>query len=1153
MVQFKKLKLTGFKSFVEQTEFEIGAGLTGIVGPNGCGKSNIMEALRWAMGENSPKRMRSSGMDDVIFAGTDLRPARNSAEVILFLDNSDRTAPAEINDSDEFEVSRKIERDVGSTYKVNGKTVRMRDVQLLFADSSIGSHSPALVSQGRVADMINAKPTQRRMVLEEAAGISGLHARRHEAELKLKAAETNLLRVEDVLGAMNVNLEGLRKQARQASRYRNLSGHIQNAEGSLLYLKFQESQTAVAAAIAAFNTAEDLVRDRMLVVTELTTKQTEAAAAVPQLRQTEAEAAAALQRLKLAYGSLETEERQVNEDRAKSESLLKQFSADVEHENLQKTEANESVSRLASEQANLEQEAQTQAGREEEARILRDETQGTVEKIETELTELTEEVAGQDAERHAAERRIGEFERRLSQLSDRKASLENQHANILANTPAKAEMDELVVHIASSEESVNAARATLELAETQRSAADTAVQETAEALQQVQRAYSQLTAEADALRRVLRSREQEGYQPVIDLLNVDAGLEKALAVAFGDDLQAALDGAAPIFWRELPEYATSAPLPGNAKPLSQYVRGPRALSRILSQIGVVDTAAEAESLMAGLLPGQCLVTLDGGAWRWDGLVVSSNAENASAIRLQQKNRLAELETEIAAMQAQLDAARSASDAAKEARSSAIEAVNTSRHSFRQADETLNGLRRRHATLTNQLAEVTAKLSSLTASIENTAQECDATAGQLAEARDAFAALPETTEGREKIAAFKTTLGEQRQTLANQQAAYAEILREGENRNRRIAQIRNDITGWQGRLERIDLRLLELEDRIAQAQEVLDRLAERPAQIEREKQDLLSHISDAETKRQEAADILVAAETTANDLARELRATESSLSDAKEARAMAQASVNTTQHTQTGIEASIQEKFTCTPEELVSRLELKVEELGDIASWQSKLERLLRERDNMGPVNLRAEVEAQEITDKMTGLSTERDDLVAAIGKLREGINTLNKEARTRLLAAFDVVNTHFQKLFTRLFNGGSAYLKLIEAEDPLESGLEIYAQPPGKKLSVLSLLSGGEQTLTSIALIFGMFLTNPAPICVLDEVDAPLDESNVDRYCTLLEDLTKETSTRFVVITHHRMTMARMDRLYGVTMSEKGVSQLVSVDLKQHELQLEAA
>jgi chromosome segregation protein len=1152
MVQFNKLKLTGFKSFVESTEFDIGQGLTGIVGPNGCGKSNIMEALRWAMGENSPKRMRSSGMDDVIFAGTEARPPRNTAEVILYLDNSDRTAPAELNDSDELEVSRKIERDVGSTYKVNGKTVRMRDVQLLFADSSVGAHSPALVSQGRVADMINAKPTQRRMVLEEAAGISGLHARRHEAELKLKAAETNLLRVEDVLGAMNVQLEGLKKQARQASRYRNLSGHIQTAEGSLLYLKWQESQTAVAAALAAFEEAENIVRERMLGVTALTTQQTEAAAQLPQLRQKEAEAASALQRLKLAYGGLESEERLVQEERTKSESLLQQFGADVSHENLQKQEANDSVARLDAERQGLEAEALNQSEREEEARLLKEETQAGVEKIEIELTALTEEVAAQDAARYSAERQINDLDRRLASQQQRRTNLETQHADIIAATPAKAEMDALVLQIVTAEETYQSSIAVRDTAEAERTAAEAQVQETAEALQGVQKTYSQFTAEAEALRKILRSRQEE-YQPVIDLLNVDAGLEKALAVALGDDLQAALDGAAPVFWRELPEYASAAPLPGTARPLTQYVRGPQALGRILSQIGVVETAAEAEGLMAALSPGQCLVTLDGGAWRWDGLTVSPTAENAAAIRLQQKNRLAEVETEIDAVQAQLDSARTAAEDAKQRRNAANDALGNARQAFRQAEESLNGLRRRHTVLNNQLTEVTAKLSSITASIENAAQEIETLSAQLSEAREAFAALPDTAESRERIAALKTQLGAERETLANRQAAYAEILREGENRSRRLGQINGDVSGWHARLERIDLRLLELDERIRQAQEVLDRLAERPAQIEREKQDLMSRISEAEAKRQEAADILVAAETTANDLARELRAAESGLSDAREARAMAQASVNTTQHTQSGIEASIAEKFTCTPEELVAKLELKAEELGDAPGWQSKLERLLRERDNMGPVNLRAEVEAQEITDKMTAMQTERDDLVAAIGKLREGINTLNKEARTRLLSAFDVVNSHFQKLFTRLFNGGAAYLKLIEAEDPLESGLEIYAQPPGKKTAVLSLLSGGEQTLTSIALIFAMFLTNPAPICVLDEVDAPLDESNVDRYCTLLEDLAKETQTRFVVITHHRMTMARMDRLYGVTMSEKGVSQLVSVDLKQHELVLEEA
>jgi chromosome segregation protein len=1154
MVQFNKLKLTGFKSFVEPTELHIGQGLTGIVGPNGCGKSNIVEAIRWAMGENSPKRMRSSDMDDVIFAGTERRPARNNAEVILTLDNTDRKAPPELNDSDDLEVSRKIERDVGSTYKVNGKNVRMRDVQLLFADSSVGAHSPALVSQGRVADMINAKPTQRRMVLEEAAGISGLHARRHEAELKLRAAETNLLRVEDVLGSMNVQLESLKKQARQASRYRNLSGHIQTAEGSLLYLRWMESTTAVQSALAAFEEAETIVRDKTLTVAQMTTQQTESAASLPDLRQDEAKAAASLQHLKLAYGSLETEERQIIEERTKSEQLLRQFTADISHETVQKTEADEAISRLTVESTELTSAATQQTEREEEARILADEQEQGVEKLELELSALTEEVAGQEAHRNAAERQINDLVRRHDQFVSRKSNLENEHSNLLANTPAKTQLDDVTVQITTAEETVKVTHAALEHSEAARTAIEATVQETTERFQETQKTFSQLSAEADALRRVLRTSQQsDAYEPVLDQLTVESGLERALAVAFGDDLQAALDGAAPIFWRDLPDFTSATALPAQAKPLSSCVNGPHALNRILSQIGIVESASIAETLMPELLPGQCLVTLDGGAWRWDGLVVTPNAENAAAIRLQQKNRLAELETEITTAQAALDIARTAYDQAKTERAEILNTLNTARQAARAADDNLNNLRRQHAKLSNQLAEVTARLASLTSSIENATQEVEALTTQLSEARDTFAALPDTAESREKIATLKNTLGENRGALAEQRAIHAEIRREGESRARRISQIQNEVANWNGRIERIELRLIELDERIQQAQGIINRLAGRPAEIEAEKQSLMSHIADAETKRQNAADTLISAEKISNDLQRELRSAENILSDAREARAMAQASVNTSQHTQSGVEASIHEKFTCTPEELVAKLELVVENLDSINDLHHKLERLVRERDNMGPVNLRAEVESQEINDTMTTMSTERDDLVQAIEKLREGINKLNKEARERLLTAFDTVNNHFQTLFTKLFQGGAAYLKLVEAEDPLESGLEIYAQPPGKKTSVLSLLSGGEQTLTSIALIFAMFLTNPAPICVLDEVDAPLDESNVDRYCSLLEQLVKDCHTRFLVITHHRMTMARMDRLYGVTMSEKGVSQLVSVDLKQHVMDLELA
>jgi chromosome segregation protein len=1153
MVQFTKLRLSGFKSFVEPTEFEIGHGLTGIVGPNGCGKSNLVEALRWAMGENSPKRMRTSDMDDVIFNGTELRPARNNAEVVISLDNADRTAPAEINDADELEVSRKIERDVGSTYKINGKNVRMRDVQLLFADSSIGAHSPALVSQGRVADMINAKPTQRRMVLEEAAGISGLHARRHEAELKLRAAETNLTRVDDVLGSMNTQLESLKKQARQASRYRNLSGHIQSAEGGLLFLKWQDSQTAVAAALHAFTVAESAVQERMLDVTRLTTAQTEAAAGVPQLRHAETEAAAALQRLKLAFGGLESEERQVNDERTRAENLITQYTGDRAHEQTQREEAIETLQRLDQERDVLVQQGQNFS--ETISRLQGEKSAAETVVLETEnaLASLTEQVAREDAERNAAERQIQELQRRMAQLASRKAALENEHAALIAATPARAELDQISSDIAQNESALQQAQAQQDQSENDRLQATAASEAATVEEQRLARAYTQIAAEAQALERILNAGQQSDFAPVLELLNVEAGFEKALAVALGNDLQASLDASAPMFWRDLPAYEQTTTLPGGAEPLGRFVLAPDALKRTLSHIGVVADAATAEQLMPQLQPGQCLVSKDGGAWRWDGFVVTPNAENESAIRLQQKNRLAELTAQKAGAESELNTARAAAEQAKELRQQAENASREARQNVRNAEESLSTLRRRHAQLSDQLSAITAKITGLASAVETVAQELTAAEQTLSEAQQFFADLPDTAAAKNDIFAIKTRLLTERQTLVDCNAALSESQRSEDQRQRRITQISDEADVWAQRLTRIDQRLADIAERILQSQEVLARLAERPAQIEQEKQSLLGLIADAEAKRRDAADILQTAENTAAELQRDLRAAESGLSDARENRAMAQATVNTAQHTQSTIETAINEKFQVAPEALASKLELDTENLGQIDELQSRLERLLRERDNMGPVNLRAEVESDEITQKMGEMTAERDDLVQAIEKLREGINKLNKEARERLLSAFDTVNGHFQKLFSRLFNGGAAHLKLIEAEDPLESGLEIYAQPPGKKLTVLSLLSGGEQTLTSIALIFAMFLTNPAPICVLDEVDAPLDESNVDRYCTLLEDLVKECKTRFIIITHHRMTMARMDRLYGVTMSERGVSQLVSVDLKQFELQLDQA
>lgn len=1157
MVQFTKLKLSGFKSFVDHTDLEIGPGLTGVIGPNGCGKSNLVEALRWAMGENSPKRMRSSEMNDVIFNGTTSRPARNMAEVTIYLDNADRTAPAEINDADALEVSRKIERDIGSTYRVNGKIVRMRDVQLLFADSSIGAHSPALVSQGRVSDIINAKPTQRRQILEEAAGVSGLHVRRHEAELKLRAAETNLTRVDDVLAQMNGQLETLKKQARQANRYRNLSDHIQKAEATSLYLRGAIAMTAVSTAKETLDQAEALVREKTLSVTEQTTLQTEESAKLPDLRKKESEAAAGLQRLRLAHSSLEAEERKITEEQERTRQILTQVISDLEHEARQKAESAKTIENHRFEIAEI---VESEAAHESDLAALQEktaETEKAVAALDDELTQATEKNASDEAHRKNLERQKQTLENRLEQITRRIDNIAREKNELTETSGIIAEIAEIEPQVAGADEAVIAARADLETREATKAEVEKTVTQMQETQRDAEKAHNALTAERDAISRLLKQQDDGDYSPIIDVLNVNGGFEKALAVALGDDLWAALDSGAPTFWRNIPEDAHNVlpALPGEAEPLSKFVKAPPELARALSQIGVVATAEQAESLIYKLFPGQCIVTHEGGAWRWDGFTIRPEATPASAVRLEQKNRVADLTLAITETAETLAAAQARLDESRHQRAAAESAVAKARIALKMADQNLSERRDRHARLTREATAITTKLSNLTATLDAQTEEKTGVETSLSAATAEFESLPDGTALRARIDEIRNLLTGQRGTLAEYRGKLGQMTRDTETRKRRKVELDHNIESWGQRIARNETRIGELTERRIQEEQTLERLAHRPDEVAKEKQSLLDFIAEADKTRADAAHLLIEAEGLVTEIGRTLKTAEADLADAREARAHAQAAVTAADTALSGIETQVQEKFSATIAEALVRFEINPEtdEMPDLETITAKLDRLIRERENMGPVNLVAEAEAEQLGTEMTKMETERNDLIEAIDRLRQGISKLNREARERLMTAFDTVNTKFQDLFTRLFNGGKAHLQMVEAEDPLEAGLEIFAQPPGKKLQVLSLLSGGEQTLTSIALIFAMFLTNPSPICVLDEIDAPLDESNVDRVCGLLEDLVKMTSTRFIVITHHRMTMARMDRLYGVTMSEKGISQLVSVDLRQQDLNLEIA
>jgi chromosome segregation protein len=858
-MKFKKIKVTGFKSFVDPTEITIEEGLTGIVGPNGCGKSNVVESLRWCMGETSPKSMRSTGMEDVIFSGTSDRPARNNAEVTISLDNKDRTAPAEFNEEEEIQIKRKIEKDRGSEYRINGKEVRARDVQRLFADLSTGAHSPSLISQGRVGALINAKPIDRRAVLEEAAGISGLHSRRHEAELKLKAAETNLQRLKDIMRQLNSQITNLKKQAQQAETYKTISSEINRLEGVVMYLKWYNLKESFEKSNENLQSSESEIRKYTLEVTQATTSQAKANEKIQPLREKEIEAAAKLNRINLERESLDHEEERIKEAKNNLERTIQQIIGDFEREQFQLKDASKDLEILNAKKNHT------------------DNDQGIHEVDNEKIDSLKEE-------KDQLEVQIADLEKNIEQY----------------NTIKNSKRDDWQRTIVSNE-NIMSKQSTL--------------------------------------------KEVEGYDDTSNWTKI-----------FTDKFYASLSE------------------------ISQKV-------------------SEAEE-------------------------ISNKAKTAY---------------------------EKASNDAKDAATLSLEL----REKLRQKD------------IEQKYSDWTYEFQRLNKSIKS----------------------------------------------ANK-------------------------------------HLEELTLRKKKSEEELKKISSRPEEIAQRRGQLIETKGFAETERQFAADRLAEADNELKKIEGSLRSAQNDLANIRESKGRTEATKELAESRLKELDEESQEKFYCKPQNIIQKLEIT----DDLEAMrfnmdrnEAKLDRLKQQRETMGAVNLRADLETKEIDDELETMSTEKNELDAAIKKMRESIEELNKEGRARLLKAFDTVNNHFKDVFVKLFNGGKAHLELVDADDPLDAGLEMMVSPPGKKLQSMSLLSGGEQALTAMSLIFAIFLTNPSPICVLDEVDAPLDDANVERFCNLLDDISAKTQTKFMIITHHALTMSRMDRLFGVTMAERGVSQIVSVDLKRAE------
>ena len=1137
-MRIRRLKLSGFKSFVEPAELRIEPGLTGVVGPNGCGKSNLLEAIRWAMGESSPKSLRGGGMDDVIFAGTATRPPRDFAEVSILLERD-----ADLEEAGgESEVTRRIERGTGSAYRIDGRDVRAKDVGLLFADAATGAHSPALVSQGKIGAVIAAKPVERRLLLEEAAGISGLHARRKDAEQKLRATEANLTRLGELLSEQEQRAAQLRRQARAAERYRKITDQIRSVEARLLHARWSEAERALEAALAEATSAGEAVSAIQTAITEAQAAQKRANALLTEKRNALSEARDQAHELAHQLATARARRDTVTRRLSELDRLESALAADISREEALKGDAASAIAQLEDERLAISQrleDAESIA-----ARLAAELTgaEAVSRDAEAALAELLARQAAMRAERRVADAALEAARSQLArvQQEQQKLSLQLHELGggidyVAAQKEAQSKAEAAAQRLAEAEAKRAEAEESRATAAEQRDAAETS-------LAAARAAFSAAKSEHDALARAL----EHGGGGVIASLSAKPGFERALAAALGEDADAAIGREGARRWQGSDAQATDPALPSRTQCLADFVTAPPELVRRLKQIAVAD-----EDSGQPLAVGQRLVTRDGRLRRWDGFVaVGSGA--AAAERLLRANRLAELTGGLPALESDVkqrlgerDEAiasmeRSRSDA-EHARQAALAAERDARDASRAGDAAAAALERieaHRASLTQRQAELEPVVEAATESVGVSER--------------AVAALPDPAALEQEVGAARDTASAASSAVAEKRAEIATRSRETATDRERHATAGREQSEWRKRQSDAEQRLAQAIERREHQSKERKELEQEPAELDRRIGELEHANSESQVRVGEASAAEREGEEAVVAAGAEVSAANERFAEARERRASAAARAEAQQARSADFARASVDKFECVPQRLPELLAFDPSEVSDADAEAAQLERLIGERERIGPVNLIAERELAELDEVRGKGAAEAEELTQAIHRLRGSIGNLNREGRVRLLEAYEKVDAHFRRLFTTLFDGGQAHLQLVESDDPLEAGLEIMAQPPGKRLSTLTLLSGGEQALTAVALIFAIFLTNPAPICVLDEVDAPLDDANVERFCDLLDRMTQETDTRYLIVTHNAVTMSRMHRLYGVTMIEKGVSRLVSVDLGSAETLLAA-
>ena len=1135
-MKFQSVRISGFKSFLEPTEIQMNRGLTGVVGPNGCGKSNIVEAIKWIMGENSARQMRGDGMDDVIFSGTNERPSRNFAEVSIKLDNSEKKAPAIFNHYDEIEITRKIEREKGSVYRVNGKQVRARDIQLIFADNGTGARSSGIVGQGRIAQIIDSNPEDRRVILEEAANIKGLHSRRHEAELKLKGASDNLDRLSDIEQTYKEQLIELEKQGRKAARYRSVGERIRKAEATLFFNLMNNAKKEANDLDIQLKNANENVSQGQIKVAEHTKSQLHLANKIPDLKKDEAEKAATLQTLNITKIKLDEEKSSAQNALQNIINQINLINNDIARESEIKEDAKKSLSNLLTEEKNLKEDSENFSTKITKATDLVKKLRSISDAADDKLSTITSEIYSIKSDKSDLEKRIKNLKQKIEVTQNQLANfnIEDDKNRFKLDKEKIINLKKLIQENNQLNDGYNVELEKLEKLETRLvEEKNTAVFE-----------FNKVNLEFDSLSTLL-GRDTLNSNTLEKTIGNINNLEEAIGSVLGETLLAPIlsddqSTENATYWREDFKTISTASLPESVIPIVTKITKSSILDTALKGVGIVDNKEIAFKLQKELTFGQALTTPSGGLWRWDGFVQPQGVQNSYSERLQQIARLRLLQNKLPSL--------------KEKQSLSEKRLEECFNNIKKYKDDLANLQVKLSSLISESNElelqntkVESKLLSSEALIKELKNTERMSLEELSELEKEFnnsLNLPSLLAEELKV---RNNADQSRNELTDAMAAEQQIKSEESFKSRNLIQLGHQKENWKVREEEAKTRLISLEERLKASQDEKNRLSTLPESFEKKEAELNTKIEEAISNRNIAADQLVKNETSLNDADKLVREAEKAVSTLREEMIKIEALLNLSKAKIQNIEDRVFEKLKIKSTELNKFINSKEEDqpIKSIEILEKTLQRLLNERETLGAVNLRAEDEMNEMLNKIEVMSKERVDLEEAIAKLRSGIFELNKEGRQRLKESFEEVNENFKQLFQKLFGGGNAELRLVGNEDPLQAGLEVLASPPGKKMQLLSLLSGGEQALTAISLIFSVFLCNPAPICILDEVDAPLDDTNVGRFCDLLNQIVDETNTYFMVITHHRLTMAKMDRLFGVTMEQKGISKLVSVDLEQ--------